>query len=105
MTIVLNDETITFAMTWDNSRYREFETMFRRHNAKTTGIAKRGVWSALNSRVSNGGGRTSSINAAIKNVVDREYIVSVLHLNLPSDALADFTKATAFFLDSSRAAG
>ena len=72
----------------------------RKHNAETTGIAKRGVWSALNSGVSDGG-RTSIVNVAIKNVVDRQYIVSVLHLNLPSDAFADFTEATTFFLNSS----
>ena len=33
-------------------------------------------WNAFNSRVSDDGGRASNINAAIKNVVDREYIVS-----------------------------
>jgi hypothetical protein len=71
-------------------------------NGKT--IAKRRVWSALNSGVSDGG-RTSCVNAAIKNVVDRQYIVSVLHLDLPSDAFAHLTEATAFFLDSSWTAG
>ena len=31
--------------------------------------------------------------------------MSVLHLDLPSDAFADLTEATIFFLNSSRAAG
>lgn len=89
---------------WNNARYREFEECLEKHNAETTGIAKRSVWSALNSGISDGG-KTSSVNAAIKSVIDRQYIISVLHLNLPSDAFADFTEATPFFLYSSRTAG
>jgi hypothetical protein len=58
--MVSSDKTITFAITWDNARYREVEECFAEHNGErqqvSQGIAKRSVWSALNSKVSDDGG-------------------------------------------------
>jgi hypothetical protein len=48
------------------------QSIMERDNRYRKGIAKRNFCSALNRKVSDDGGRTSDINAAIiKNVVDR----------------------------------